>query len=147
MKLYRARHLAVAAAAALLLVGGLASPAVATEQTFKRAATNLLFGPFDCLLAPITGPRAVYRNLRDIDDSPGVRIVYTVPGVVWNTAFNIAGGFLRTFTGLLEIGPAILLLPFEADMDPMFAPPERANALIDEYYDEIPIKIGIDYLG
>ena len=147
MKPMRARRPAAFAAIVLLVLGGLASPASASEETFKRAITNLLFGPLDCALSPIVGPRSVYRNLQDIDDSTGVRVVYAVPGVIWNTAFNIAGGVLRTFTGMLELGPGILLLPFEVDMDPLFAPPERADALIDEYYDDIPFKIGIDYMG
>ena len=136
----------IALAIASTLVVALASPAAATEATFKRALTNLLFGPLDIALSPIVGPRSVYQNLQDIDDSTGVRIVYAVPGAVWNTAFNIGGGMLRTFTGALEAIPGVLLLPFETDMDPIFAPPERAPALIDEESDFGPIKIGINYM-
>lgn len=143
--LLRARPLLALATASCLLFA-FASPAAATEKTFKRALTNLLFGPLDIALSPIVAPKAVVDNLADIDDTPGVRILYAVPGVVWNMTFNIGGGMLRTFTGILEMGPAILLLPFDTDMDPIFAPPGRAPALIDEDSDLGPIKIGINYM-
>ncbi|MBW2270655.1 MAG: hypothetical protein JRH16_18985 [Deltaproteobacteria bacterium] len=144
--LLRARPL-LALATTLCLVVAWASPATATEATFKRAMSNLLFGPFDIVLSPIVGPRSVYQNLQDIDDSTGVRIAYTVPGVVWNTFFNVGGGMLRVFTGALEIVPGVLLLPFETDMNPLFAPPERAEALIEEETHLGTVKIGINYMN
>jgi hypothetical protein len=136
----------LALATALCLVVALASPAAATEATFKRAVSNLLCGPLDILLTPIVAPRAVYTNLQDIDDSTGVRIAWTLPGVAWNLLFNLGGGMLRTFTGVLEIVPGVLLLPFEADMDPIFAPPDRAPALIEEETHLGVLKIGINYM-
>ena len=136
----------LALATALSLVVALASPAAATEVTFQRAVTNLLFGPLDIALSPIVAPRSVYTNLQDIDDTTGVRIAYAVPGVVWNLAFNMGGGMLRVLSGVFEIVPGVLLLPFETDMDPIYAPPERAGALIDEDTHLGPIKIGIDYM-
>ena len=136
----------LALATALSLVVALASPAAATEVTFKRAVTNLLFGPLDIALSPIVAPRSVYTNLQDIDDTTGVRIAFAVPGVVWNLAFNMGGGMLRVLSGVFEIVPGVLLLPFETDMDPIYAPPERAGALIDEDTHLGPIKIGIDYM-
>ena len=130
---------------AALLVIGAVGPAVASPETLKRGLSNLAFGPLDFALSPVTGTTGVYRNLQDIDDTMAVRVVYAIPGVVWNTAFNMGGSVLRTFTGLLEVVPGILLLPFEADMDPIFAPPERAPALIDEEFDNFSLKIGINY--
>lgn len=145
--LLRARPL-LATATALCLVLASASPAAASHVTLVRAVSNLVFGPFDFALSPIVGPKSVVDNLVDIDDSTGVRIAYAVPGVVWNTAFNMGGGMLRTFTGLLETIPGLLLLPFQnTDMDPIFAPPERASALIDEETPIGPIKIGINYMN
>ena len=137
----------VLASIAVWSVTGAALPASASSETLKRSLTNLAFGPLDFALAPVTGATGVYRNLQDIDDTMGVRVFYAVPGVVWNTAFNMGGGVLRVFTGALELVPGILLLPFEADMTPLFAPPERAPALIDEETDSLSIKIGIDYLN
>lgn len=142
----RLRRTRVALLTGVLLLG-FAGSAGATELTLKRGVTNLLFGPLDVILSPIVGPRSVYQNLQDIDDTTGVRIFYAVPGVVWNTTFNACGGFVRTVTGIMEIPVGILLLPFEADMDPIFAPPERASALIDEETHLAPIKIGINYMS
>jgi len=133
-------------AAAVLLLLSLASPASASPETIKRSATNILFGPLDFVLGPVVGARSVYNNLQDIDDSTGVRIVFAVPGVAWNSAMQMSGGVLRTFTGLLELIPGLILIPFEADMDPLFTMPERQDALIDEEYDWIAIKIGVNYI-
>ena len=133
-------------AAAVLLLLSLASPASASPETIKRSATNILFGPLDFVLGPVVGARSVYNNLQDIDDSTGVRIVFAVPGVAWNSAMQMGGGVLRTFSGLLEFLPGLILIPFEADMDPLFTMPERQDALIDEEYDWIAIKIGVNYV-
>jgi len=136
----------VAAAVALLLALSAPGPAAASPETITRATTNLLFGPFDIVLAPIVGSRSVYNNLRDIDDTMAVRVAYVVPGVAWNTAYIMGGGVLRIFSGLIEFVPGLFLIPFEADLDPLFAPPERSNALIWEDYDFLTIKLGINYI-
>ena len=60
-------------AAALLLLFSLASPASASPETIKRSVTNTLFGPLDFVLGPVVGARSVYNNLRDIEDTTGVR--------------------------------------------------------------------------
>jgi hypothetical protein len=133
-------------AAALLLLFSLAGPASASPETIKRSVTNILFGPLDFGLAPVTGTRTVYNNLHDIEDTTGVRIAFAVPGVAWNMAMQMGGGVLRTFTGLLELVPGLILIPFEADMDPLFTMPERQDALIWEEYDFIAIKIGVNYV-
>jgi hypothetical protein len=132
--------------AALLLSLSVVTPAAASPETIKRAGTNLLFAPTDFALSPIVAMRGVYNNLQDIDDTTAVRVVYFIPGVAWNTAFIAGGGLFRTFTGMFELIPGIFLIPFEADMDPMFAPPERADALIDEEFDALNVKIGINYV-
>ncbi len=137
----------VVSCAALLLVLSVASPAAASSETLKRAISNILFGPTDVALGPIVGARSVYHNIQDIDDTPGVRIAFIIPGVAWNGAMCMAGGVLRTLTGVLEFIPGLILLPFEADMDPLFAPPGRADALIDEDTKLLEIKIGIDYVS
>ena len=133
-------------AAALLLLFSLASPASASPETLKRSVTNTLFGPLDFVLGPVVGARTVYNNLQDIEDTTGVRIVFAVPGVAWNSALQMGGGVLRTFTGLLEFLPGLILVPFEADMDPLFTMPERQDALIDEENDFIAVKIGVNYI-
>jgi hypothetical protein len=132
--------------AALLLVAVSSTPAAASADTLKRAVSNLLFGPCDFVLAPVTGTRAVYRNIQDIDDSLGVRVAYVIPGVVWNIMMEMSGGALRTFTGGIEFIPGLFLLPFDTDLDPLLAPIERSSALIDEETPLMPVKIGINYV-
>jgi hypothetical protein len=134
------------AAAALLLGPGLAAPAAASPETIKRSVTNILLGPADFALGPITGARITYRNLHDIDDTTAVRVAYAVPGVAWNASMQMAGGVLRVFTGVVEFLPGLILIPFEADMDPLFSMVERQEALIEVEYDWITLKAGINYL-
>jgi hypothetical protein len=134
-----------ACAAVVLLLFGAASPAAASPETLKRSIGNILFAPLDIALSPIVAARSIYRNLNDIDDSLGVRLVYPIPGFAWNTGLQIGAGALRELTGLLELVPGLILLPFEADMDALFAPGEKANALVDVETPPLNIKFGIDY--
>jgi hypothetical protein len=132
---------------ALPLALSLASPASASPETFKRAMSNLLFGPFDFALGPIVGTRAAYYAIQDIDDSTGVRVAYAVPGVVWNSAMCMGGGVLRMISGIMELVPGIFLIPFEADIDPpIFAPAEKSDALVWEDTDWLVIKFGVNYV-
>ncbi len=134
--------LAAALCVAALL---LASPASATPETLKRSVGNIIQAPLDMVLSPVVASRTVYQNLRDIDDSLGVRVVYVVPGVAWNTGVQAMAAVIRMITGLLEFVPGLGLFFFEADLDPMFAPIERGNALIDEDTAFIHWKFGVDY--
>ncbi len=131
---------------ALMLSLALAGPAAASPETFKRGLGNLLFGPVDIALGPLVGTQAVYRNLRDIDDTLGVRVFYLVPGVIWNTFIQLGGGMVRTLSGAFEIVPGVFLIPFEADLDPLFAPVDRSDALLDEELMLIHLKFGVNYV-
>jgi hypothetical protein len=137
------RFCACAAVAGLLFA--IASPAAASPETLKRSIGNILFAPVDVAFTPVTAGRSIYNNMLDIDDSLGVQIFYVVPGYVWNMGVTIGSGTIRLVTGLLEFVPGLLLLPFEADMDPLFAPGEKANALVDIETAPLNIKFGIDY--
>jgi hypothetical protein len=128
-----------------VLLFAAASPAAASSETLKRSVGNILFAPLDIALSPIVAARSIYRNLNDIGDSVGVRVVYTVPGFAWNTGLQIGAGAIRELAGLLELVPGLVLLPFEADMDPLFAPAEKAAALVDIETPPINIKFGVDY--
>ena len=134
------------ALAALLLAVVAAPPAQASPETLQRSISNILFGPLDIVLSPVVGSQTVYRNIQDIDDSMGVRIAYVVPGVVWNTTLEMGSGIIRCMTGLIELVPGIGLLPFEADLDPLFSPVEKADALVDEETPILPIKFGVNYV-
>ena len=136
-----------ALAAAVVAVGlAVAAPAGASPETLKRSIGNILFGPVDIVCAPIVGPRIVYKNIQDIDDSMWVRVVYLLPGVAWNTTLEAGSGIIRTMTGLIELLPGIGLLPFKADLDPLFSPVEKADALVDYDTRVLNFKFGVDYV-
>jgi hypothetical protein len=129
---------------ALLLVG-LAGPASASPETLKRAVGNVLFGPLDVGFTPIVYARDVVNNLQNVDDTMGVRIAYAVPGYIWNMGVQVGAGTIRVITGMLEILPGLGLLFFEADLDPLFSPVERAPALVDYDTPPLHVKFGISY--
>jgi hypothetical protein len=122
-----------------------ASPAGATPETFKRSIGNLTMAPLDLVLSPYTGPRAVVVNIQDIEDTRGVRIGYFLPGLVWNTGLYMGTAMLRGVVGLLEFLPGIGLFFFDADLDPLFPPPERLDALVDVETPVIYLKFGVYY--
>lgn len=131
---------------ALMLSLALAGPAAASPETFKRGLGNVLFGPIDIALSPVVGSMAVYNNIQDVDDTLGVRVFYVVPGLVWNTFIGMGGGLVRILAGAFELVPGVFLIPFEADLDPLFAPVERSDALVDEELDLIHVKFGVNYV-
>ena len=135
-------------AASLVALGLLfaASPASASPETLKRAMSNLLFGPLDVVFSPVVGTQTVYRNVQDVDDSMWVRVVYLLPGVAWNTSLQAGSGLIRCMSGAIELLPGIGLLPFEADLDPIFAPPEKADALVDHETPVLSVKFGVNYV-
>ena len=143
MGLRKRGFIAVGIAAGLVLSA--AAPAAASPETLRRSMGNILFAPFDIALSPVVAGNTIYRNLNDIGDSLGVRIAYPIPGYVWNVGLTIGSGAIRELSGLLELLPGLILLPFEADMSPLFAPSEKANALVDYDTPPLHIKFGIDY--
>jgi hypothetical protein len=114
-----------------LVLGTLApAPAQASPDTLRRSFGNILQGPLDMLMSPITGMWTLASNLNDIDDSAAVRVVYFLPGWIWLTGLNFGSGGIRTITGALELIPGLVLFPFETDLDPLFDPVEDGMALI-----------------
>ena len=134
--------LLLAAVAAVALP---ASQAGATLETLKRSVTNMTLWPLDLVASPVTSGQRVVTNLRDIEDTTAVRVVYAVPGYVFLTGLNIAASVLRGVTGVLEFLPALVLVFMDADMDPLFDPVENNKALVDWQNDVLPLKFGIDY--
>lgn len=122
-----------------------APPASASPETLKRSMGNILFAPFDVALAPIVAGRIIYTNLRDIEDSRWVRIVYPLPGYVWTMGIQFGGGILREVTGLIELLPGLGLVFLEADLDPLYDPVERGEALVDVQTPPLNIKFGVNY--
>ena len=129
----------------VLLIVGLAGSASASPETLKRSIGNLLFGPVDIALTPIVSARDVVNNLQNVDDTMGVRVAYALPGYVWNMGVQVGASTVRVIAGAIELLPGLGLFFFEADLDPLFPPVERAPALVD--YDTPPLhfKFGISY--
>jgi hypothetical protein len=135
-------------AVALLALGLLAlpaAPAAASPKTLKRSIENLTQWPLDVATAPVVSVWTIQRNLRDIGDSTAVRIFYPVPGFFWNTMVQVGAGVLRGVAGVLELGPGIVLLPFEADMAPLFDPSLDNEALVDWQNGIYDVRFAVDY--
>jgi hypothetical protein len=124
-----------------------ATPASATPETLKRSVGNILFAPLDIAASPITAGKALYNNLREIDDSRWVRIVFPVPGYGWLLGVQIGGGAIREIAGLLELLPGLGLLFFDADLDPLYDPAERNDALVEVQTPPLKIKFGVNYVA
>jgi hypothetical protein len=123
------------------------TPAAATPETLKRSVGNILFAPFDIAASPVTAGKALYTNLREIDDARWKRIVFPIPGYVWILGVQIGAGAIREIAGLLELVPGLGLLFFEADLDPLFDPVERNEALVDLETPPLKIKFGVNYVA
>ncbi len=124
-----------------------ASPASASPETLKRSASNILFAPLDIALAPVVAGQIIYTNLREIDDSRWVRIVFPLPGYVWVLGVGIGASVLREVTGLIELLPGLGLLFFDADLDPLYHPVERGDALVDVETKVLNVKFGVNYIS
>lgn len=124
-----------------------AAPAAATPQTLLRGVTNVAFGPLDAALAPISVFIGIRENMNSIDDSPGVRLVYPIPGYFYTLGLQVAGSGIRVITGGLEILPGLLLLFSETDVDPLFATVDDAAALVEFDSDILDggYRFGINY--
>jgi hypothetical protein len=123
------------------------TPALATPETLKRSAGNILFAPFDIAASPFTAGKALYTNLQEIDDAQWKRIVFPIPGYIWILGTQIGGGAIREIAGLLELVPGLGLLFFDADLDPLFGPVERNEALVDVETPPLNIKFGVNYVA
>jgi len=139
------RPILVLASAALVLL--VSTPASATPETLKRSVGNILFAPFDIATSPVTAGKALYTNLRDVDDARWKRIVFPIPGYVWILGVQIGGGAIREIAGLLELVPGLGLLFFDNDLDPLFGPAERNDALVDLETPPLDIKFGVNYVA
>lgn len=142
------RFTAVRLGTALLALGlalGLAAPASAGPETLKRSVENLTLWPLDVATAPVVGGKTIVDNMREIDDTLPVRIAYPVPGFFWNTFVQAGAGVLRGFTGVFELVPGLVLLPFDSEMDPLFDPVEDNPALVTAEAPFYRLKFGVTY--
>jgi hypothetical protein len=139
----RGRRLFAAALALALLVS---SPAGASPETLKRSFSNMLMSPLDLVCGVYVGPKSVIDNIQDIDDTTAVRVAYFLPGLVWNIGIqSFAAGF-RALAGVLELLPGLVLIPFETDLDPIYALPDRQDALVDIETPVLYVKFCVNYV-
>jgi hypothetical protein len=129
----------------LLLLTGLAGPASASPETLKRSVSNVLFGPLDILFTPVVSARNIVRKLQDVDDTMGVRVAYALPGYGWDMGVQVGAGVTRVLTGVIEFLPGLGLFFFDADLDPLFTPAEKSEALVNYDTPPLNIKFGITY--
>lgn len=130
---------------ALGLALALAAPASAGPQTLKRSIENLTLWPLDVATAPVVGTKTVVENLQTIDDTLPVKIIYPVPGVLWNTMTQAGSGVLRGFTGVFELFPGLVLLPFDAELSPLFDAVDDSPALVNVDSPVYRLKFGVTY--
>ncbi len=132
-------------ASGVVLLAGLAGSASASPETLKRSVSNILMAPLDVAFTPIVAAQNVYTNILNVDDTMGVRIAYVIPGYVWNMGVQIGASTVRVIAGVIEFVPGLGLLFFDADLDPLFSPVDKASALVD--YDTPPLnfKFGLTY--
>ena len=73
-------------------------------------------------------------------------MAYFLPGLAWNIGMQgFAAGF-RLLAGILELVPGLVLIPFETDLDPIFALPERQDGLVDIETPVLYFKFCINYV-
>jgi hypothetical protein len=137
------RTLTVALAAGCLSLA--AAPAGASPQTIKRSIQNLTQAPIDIAASPVVSAVSIYRNITTIGDTTAVRIFYPLPGFAWNTMVNAGAGVLRGVTGIMEFVPGLILIPFEADIDPLFDPAEDNAGLVQWENGIYDVNVGVDY--
>jgi hypothetical protein len=141
--LRRGRRLFAAALALALLVS---SPAGASPETLKRSFGNMLLSPLDLVCGPYVGVKSVIDNIQDVEDTMAVRVVYFLPGLGWNIGMQTFAAAFRMLAGILELVPGLVLLPFETDLDPIYALPERQDGLVDIETPVLYFKFCINYV-
>jgi hypothetical protein len=137
------RVLAVGTAAALCALA--AAPAAATPATLKRSVENLTQWPLDIVTAPWVAGQTIYQNMQSEPDTTAVKIVYPVPGYAWNLMVQLGASVLRGVTGVIEFVPGLILLPLDAEFDPLYDPVVDNPALVDVPTSIYSLRFGITY--
>lgn len=132
-------------ALAVGLVAGSAPTAQAGAGVLKRAVSNIVCAPVDLALSPAVAGTTMVHNLQNIGDSKAVRYFYPPFGFLWLTGVQAGASVLRGISGGLELLPGLALLPFDYEMQPLFGPADKANALVDKDTPPFHLKVGIDY--
>jgi hypothetical protein len=142
-----ARRCVVLASLVALLVAVAPATSHAGPKTLVRSLQNLIFFPLDFALSPFVGGKAIYDKWRDSDDTPAVKYGYAPFAPIWGISVQAGASVLRGVSGALELLPGIVLLPFGAEMDPLYDLPESQPAWVDQDAGPVKIKFGVDYLS
>ena len=134
-----------AAACAVALVALAAAPAAATPATLKRSVENMTQWPLDIVTAPWVAGETIYQNMQSESDTTAVKIVYPVPGYAWNLMVQVGASVLRGVTGVIEFVPGLILLPLDAEFDPLFDPVVDNPALVDVPTPVYDLRFGVTY--
>jgi len=139
------RSIALAALVAALVA---TAPGVsqAGPKTLTRSVQNLLFFPFDIALTPFVASKITWDNWRSSDDTKAVKYGYALFAPIWNISISAGASVIRGVAGALELLPGLALLPFEAEMNPIFDLPETQPAWVDQGNDHFKVRFGINYL-
>ncbi len=138
----RTALLALACAVAL---SGMPSQASADASQLCRAGSNLVFAPFDTLLAPYIAGKDEYYGLTEIDDPMALKVAGAAPGYVFLLGMQVGGSLIRLIAGAFEIIPGVVTLFREEAQPPLFRSGEDAWAVFADQYGPCPVKIGISY--
>lgn len=140
------RRLVSSAALVALLATVAPSASHAGVKTLTRATQNILFFPFDIALTPFVASKITWDSWRDSDDTPAVKYGYALVAPFWNMGIQVGGSAIRGVAGCLELLPGIALLPFKAEMNPLYDLPETQPAWVDVGNDHFKMRFGINYI-
>ena len=135
--------LACGAAVALLAIA--AAPAAATPATLKRSVENMTQWPLDLVLSPYVAGNSIYQNMQSETDTTAVKIAYPVPGYAWNLMVQVGASVLRGVTGVIEFVPGVILLPLDAEFDPLYDPVEDNPAVVEYDNPVYRLRFGVTY--
>jgi hypothetical protein len=141
-----ARRVASFAILLALLVAVAPSASHAGVKTLTRATQNLLFFPFDIALTPFVATKITWDSWRSSDDTPAVKYGYALVAPFWNIGISAGASVIRGVAGFIEFLPGLALLPFDAEMNPIYDLPETQPAWVDVGNDHFKMRFGINYL-
>ena len=116
---------------AMVLFAGSPPAAHASPDTLRRSLGNILWAPFDMLLAPVNAGIAVRRNLPYAGDSTGERVGYVPTAFLGFTLLHVLTGGLRAVTGVAQLPAGLALFPFpNTDLPDALDPLGRGEPLL-----------------
>lgn len=130
---------------AVALLAVMAAPAGATPATLKRSIENMTQWPLDAALSPYVAGNSIYQNMQSETDTTAVKIAYPVPGYAWNLMVQLGASVLRGVSGVIELVPGLILLPLDAEFDPLFDPVEDNPAVVEFDNPVYRLRFGVTY--